>query len=335
MDKIVRYKGMGQMRALCAMIDVEVETLIRLAGLPPSFLVDEGRGFSAQQTFAVWNAAVDHAGPARMSVELGRRMTNGPFTPQIFAFACSPDVTTGLERLAIFKPIVGPYRLDLRRTDEALVLSVRSPEIDAPLPPSMQPTEVGFLLEMIRTCSGAVIQPLWITMHPDSHGFDEVGHYAGCDIRYGPHLEIALSDKDATRRLMSENADQWRYFEPGLRLQLDTLLDQLTYAARVQGTLLELLPSGVATIEAACARLNLSKRSLQRHLKLEGTSFNRVLTETRHKLALHYLTQQALRIEEISHLLAFRDPNSFYRAFQGWTGMTPQTARLGATPPGS
>jgi len=327
MDRTVRYKGMGQMRALCAMIGVEVETLLRHARLPRSFLIDERRGFSAQQTFAAWNAAFDLAGPTKMSIELGRRMTNGPFTPQIFAFACSPDVSTGLERLAVFKPIVGPYRLDLRRTPDALVLSVRSPEIDAPLPPSMQPTEIGFLLEMIRTCAGSVIRPLWITMHPDSHAFDETTHYAGCDIHHGPMLEIALSHEDAARRLMSENADQWRYFEPGLRMQLDAVLDQMTHAARVQGVLLELLPGGLATIEAACDRLQTSKRSLQRHLKLEGTSFNAVLSDTRRKLALHYLSQETLRIEEISHLLAFRDPNSFYRAFHGWTGMTPQTAR--------
>ncbi|WP_147126596.1 helix-turn-helix domain-containing protein [Shimia ponticola] len=327
MDKAIRYKGMGQLRALCAMIGVEVETLLRHARLPQAYLTDEGRGFSAQQTFAAWNAAFDLVGPAKMSIELGRRMTNGPFTPQIFAFACSPDVTTGLERLAIFKPIVGPYRLDLRRTPDAVILSVRSPDIDAPLPSSMQPTEIGFLLEMIRTCSGSAIRPLWITMHPDSHSFEDATYYAGCDIRLGPILEIALSHQDASRRLMSENADQWRYFEPGLRLQLDAVLDQLTHAARVQGVLLELLPGGLATIEAACERLQTSKRSLQRHLKTEGTSFNAVLTETRHKLALHYLSQHGLRIEEISHLLAFRDPNSFYRAFHGWTGMTPQVAR--------
>jgi AraC-like DNA-binding protein len=36
-----------------------------------------------------------------------------------------------------------------------------------------------------------------------------------------------------------------------------------------------------------------------------------------------------LSISEISHLLAYREPNSFFRAFQGWTGRTPQQVRLG------
>ena len=54
MDKTLRYKGMAKLRAMCAMIDIDVETMLRAAGLPMSFLTDEGRGFSAQQTFAAW-----------------------------------------------------------------------------------------------------------------------------------------------------------------------------------------------------------------------------------------------------------------------------------------
>ncbi len=37
---------------------------------------------------------------------------------------------------------------------------------------------------------------------------------------------------------------------------------------------------------------------------------------------------------EISFLLGFEDPNSFVRAFQGWTGRTPQAARLAHTASG-
>lgn len=33
---------------------------------------------------------------------------------------------------------------------------------------------------------------------------------------------------------------------------------------------------------------------------------------------------------EISFLLAYEDPSSFYRAFRAWTGQTPEQARLAA-----
>ena len=97
--------------------------------------------------------------------------------------------------------------------------------------------------------------------------------------------------------------------------------------ARVKSALLELLPSGHSSVEAVCDRLHVSKRSLQRHLKNESQSFQTILDSTRSELSLHYLSSSDLRIEEISYLLAYRDPNSFYRAFHGWTGMTPTEAR--------
>jgi AraC-like DNA-binding protein len=71
----------------------------------------------------------------------------------------------------------------------------------------------------------------------------------------------------------------------------------------------------------------MSKRSLQRRLKDEGLTFQAILDDTRADLAMTYLRDQNLSAEEISYLLAYRDPNSFYRAFQDWTGMTPAQAR--------
>ncbi|MEM6660958.1 MAG: AraC family transcriptional regulator, partial [Pseudomonadota bacterium] len=59
----------------------------------------------------------------------------------------------------------------------------------------------------------------------------------------------------------------------------------------------------------------------------EGTSFRKVLDDLRCELAVSYLRNEEMRIEEVSYLLAFTDPNSFYRAFRSWTGMTPAEAR--------
>ena len=52
-----------------------------------------------------------------------------------------------------------------------------------------------------------------------------------------------------------------------------------------------------------------------------------MLDTTRADLSMHYLRHGKMSVEEISFLLAYRDPNSFYRAFHGWTGMTPAEAR--------
>ena len=122
-------------------------------------------------------------------------------------------------------------------------------------------------------------------------------------------------------------AEFWTWLEVDLTRQLAERDAQAAIADRVRAVLIDLLPAGDASADAVCRQLGLSKRSLQRKLSAEGESFQSVLDATRSMLAMRYLHKGSMSVEEISYLLAYQDPNSFYRAFQGWTGMTPAAAR--------
>ena len=66
---------------------------------------------------------------------------------------------------------------------------------------------------------------------------------------------------------------------------------------------------------------------MQRRLNAEKLSFQAVLDATREELARHYLGSSAMSGAEISFLLGFEDPSSFFRAFHTWTGETPEQVR--------
>ena len=78
---------------------------------------------------------------------------------------------------------------------------------------------------------------------------------------------------------------------------------------------------------SVCERLLVSKRTLQRRLGNEGTNFQNLLNSVREDLANYYLKNSDLTHTQISFLLGFNDPNSFFRAFHNWTGTTPESAR--------
>lgn len=141
---------------------------------------------------------------------------------------------------------------------------------------------------------------------------------------------MVLSPEDADRKLLSADPAQWAQLEPGFKRQMQLQTSEQAITARLRTTLAEMLPAGEATIDAAARRMRLSTRSLQRHLRDEGTRFQQVLDTTRADLARDYLTSTELNVAEISYLLAYRDPNSFYRAFSSWTGQTPQSVRAAA-----
>ncbi len=97
--------------------------------------------------------------------------------------------------------------------------------------------------------------------------------------------------------------------------------------SKVVSALLTRLPLGYADVATVCADLGLSRSTLQRRPGDEATTFQQVLDTVRKDFALRYLTRSKLANEEISHLLAYSDPKSFFRSFRRWTGMSPSEAR--------
>lgn len=56
-------------------------------------------------------------------------------------------------------------------------------------------------------------------------------------------------------------------------------------------------------------------------------SYRDLVKTTRLSLARHYLENSSLSYAEISFLVGFDEPSSFFRAFREWTGTTPEAAR--------
>jgi len=57
----------------------------------------------------------------------------------------------------------------------------------------------------------------------------------------------------------------------------------------------------------------------------EGVTFEQVMDELRHKLALHYLNGKKVSVNQTAYLVGFSEPAAFSRAFKRWTGSSPRT----------
>jgi AraC-like DNA-binding protein len=98
--------------------------------------------------------------------------------------------------------------------------------------------------------------------------------------------------------------------------------------ARARAAIVEDLRDGRAPSRPrTAARLGVSLRTLNRRLAEEGTTFLRVVDETRRELAEELLAGRTHVVKEIADLLAFADVRSFHRAYRRWTGKTPRARR--------
>ena len=80
-----------------------------------------------------------------------------------------------------------------------------------------------------------------------------------------------------------------------------------------------------ATSVAQC--MGLRKRTMQRKLCVEKTTFQIQLDQVRSALAISYLQESQFSLTDISELLGFAEPAVFTRSFKRWFGVTPSQWR--------
>lgn len=83
------------------------------------------------------------------------------------------------------------------------------------------------------------------------------------------------------------------------------------------------------SLEEAAGTLLLTKRTLMRRLKDEGTSFQEIKDQIRCDRAIYYLTSNTASVSEIATKIGFTDASVFTRAFKSWTGISPRKFRAG------
>jgi AraC-like DNA-binding protein len=80
--------------------------------------------------------------------------------------------------------------------------------------------------------------------------------------------------------------------------------------------------------EILAERMFTTRRSIQRKLAAEGTTFKALVEEIRRNLALEYLHRGDMLIEDIAERLGYSDAASFSHAFKRWTGTPPSATRI-------
>jgi AraC-like DNA-binding protein len=124
---------------------------------------------------------------------------------------------------------------------------------------------------------------------------------------------------------------QPRYVFGVLSDRADMLLKELenskSTCGRVESLLMPVLHTGELSMDSIAEKMALSRQTLFRKLKEEGATFEKVLDDLRHKMALSYLGGKKVSVNETAYLVGFSDPTAFSRAFKRWTGNSPRTMR--------
>jgi AraC-like DNA-binding protein len=82
-------------------------------------------------------------------------------------------------------------------------------------------------------------------------------------------------------------------------------------------------PEGWPVFEDLATELGTTATTLRRRLESEGTSFQSIKDQLRNDLAIDYLCNSSLSIDDIGARVGFNDASAFHRAFKRWNGLQP------------
>jgi AraC-like DNA-binding protein len=105
--------------------------------------------------------------------------------------------------------------------------------------------------------------------------------------------------------------------------------DSSEFVSQLHRSLRLLLLTGKHSGGDLAQTLSMHRRTLNRRLKAQGTTFQRVLDEVRFEVARALLEDTRAPISDVATALCYSEVSAFMHAFRRWTGTTPAQWRKG------
>ncbi|MDR3418779.1 MAG: AraC family transcriptional regulator ligand-binding domain-containing protein [Nevskia sp.] len=154
------------------------------------------------------------------------------------------------------------------------------------------------------------------------------------EVRFGvdmlPGVRLRLLDDPRGYRLAMADAHARLLAEERCRALVRQVVGVRGFGDWVAMTLRE-VSEGLPTLEELAATLNISKRTLNRYLEREGTSFRELSCRIQHELACERLARGDMSVTQVAYSLGFTDTSNFGRAFRARAGYSPGEHRRKAS----
>jgi len=308
---------------------IDSAALFAQAGLDLAALDDPNARYPVERTTELWRLAVAATGDPCLGLAVASNVVPTTFHALGYSIMASATLRDMLQRIVRYFRIASDVsELELRESAEACELVVHPPSGTTHPAPESVDAFISLLLRTSRSLAGRQLVPLRVALRrPRPAQVDSFERILRAPIEFGAsHDLVAFARADCDLPLDSANRELASRSDELIAKYLADL-DRAALSARVRDALIPRLANGEPAAEQVAAALNLSLRSLQRHLADEGTHFDQVLASTRLELARGYLGDKRHAISEIAYLLGYADASCFTRAFRRWTGVSPSQYR--------
>jgi AraC-like DNA-binding protein len=318
------------MIAACERLGVDTEALLREVGVSRQVLDDPDARLEAATVGALWAKAYEISRDPVLSLHAAEACPIGAY--KVIDFMGANAATVGeafIYPSRYFKLINTAIRLPIDESGDPVTFDVvDDTRAEGVSRPYAEYCFAAFTLHC-RGTTGVHFPLRRVTFtHPKPPDISEHERIFGCPVQF-----------EAEHNRMSIDRAVWETpttgAQPGV-IQLlaehaDLLLAKLPrgpdLVERTRKAIGARLRGGDSSVESVARELGTSGRTLQRHLRELGFSYNALADEVRAATARLYLQQPDIAISEVAYLLGFSDQSTFNRAYKRWTGDTPSRSR--------
>jgi AraC-like DNA-binding protein len=316
--------------------DISADEARQYAGIDRDLAVSADARVPGSQVERLWTFAVERTGDSLVGLHMAESYSPGAL--DILGYVVLSCATVGdvLDRLSRYARLLNDgMRIDVVRERDAAWCRctyvewmnnylLRSPDH------AIDTTWAALARELRRlTAKPLVASEVWFRhKSPGAARASEYVRIFGAKVRFGmdeDRLIVPLSHLDEPIR--SANRGLLQSFERHADAIMSKMENDGTKSHRVAQVLAGRLKGAVPPLSEIARELAMSDRNLQRALRSDGTSYQKVLDRVRRDLAISHLSNPATSAAQVGFLLGFSEPSAFHRAFRRWTGSVPSAFR--------
>jgi AraC-like DNA-binding protein len=306
--------------------------LLEQAGIGADELGDQNNRISLPRYTALMRSGSALTGRPALAIDFGLSVNMAEFSVVGLIFQTCRTVMESIHQINRYGRLV--VEVDLGASDR-FVLERRFDGlwlVDTRLHPNRFPelTESTFarFIGMTRPfCRGCLVEEIHVTHAAPAHATDYLRLCARPTVFDAPWNAIRLNEERLTDPVAVQPTYAFGILSEHAEALLESLDSSKSVRARVARELMPILHTGEAGIDNVAAGLGVSRQTLYRRLSAEGTTFEKVLDDLRHKLALHYIDGKRVSVDETAYLVGYSERSAFSRAFRRWTGSTIRSTR--------
>lgn len=293
-------------------------------GISQSDLGDSEFKVPFEQACLTWECCTKQTNDSLLGLHLGEVSTMSVLGLVGSLMQSSPDLLSAFEKMThyidvatdmiIFGVKQNAHEVALTYKPKPLWLKTGSVSIRHSMEQSMAGT-----LHVFGLLTGKKIKPIKVIFkHKRGGDLSEYHRVFGSDVQFnGIANHLVFTKDELLTPILSSDRSLFAFFEKILKekkasqhLPLNEQIRQLV-RTEFQG----LIPS----IEAVATRLNMTPRTLQRKLAVEGVSFRMLVHAVQHETATQLFKLKG-NFSQVADLLGYSDPSAFRRAFKKWKG---------------